>query len=124
MGLTKVPIYENRHGVAIKDMFNMISAVSASSFLAVGLTIPSPENDTIPAYFSNDLVQLYSMKSDDLGKYYRYTANMTLFILIWMSFWTIVSYYYGKLHFDSDNIEKSYDVVETYIKRDIKLLEK
>ena len=105
-------------------MFNMISAVSASSFLAVGLTIPSPENDTIPAYFSNDLVQLYSMKSDDLGKYYRYTANMTLFILIWMSFWTIVSYYYGKLHFDSDNIEKSYNVVETYIKRDIKLLEK
>ena len=56
LGLKNVPIYENRQGIAIKDMFNMISAVSASSFLAVGLTIPSPENETIPAYFSDDLV--------------------------------------------------------------------
>lgn len=68
------------------------------------------------------------MKSDDLGKYknkdQEASASMTLFTIIWITFWTIVSYYYGKLHFDVDNIEKSYEVIETYIKRDIKALEK
>jgi len=118
-----VPLYQDDR-VAIKDIFNMITAVSSSSFLAVGLTIPSPENSTVPAYFSNDLVQLYSMKSDDLGKYYHYSPNRTLVFVLWMTLWTLVSYHFGTLNFDHDNIDKAYAVVREFIKRDIKDLER
>ena len=60
----KVPLYPDLYDnkVAIKDIFNMVTAISASSFIAVGLTIPSPENASEPAYFAKDLEQLYNMK--------------------------------------------------------------
>jgi hypothetical protein len=120
-----VPFYQDHaEKVAIKDIFDMVTAISASSFIAVGLTIPSPENVTEPAHFANDLVQLYSMKKDDLGKFYRYTPNMTLLFFLWMFAGTLISYYYGTLNFDHDNIDKAYDVVREYIKRDIKQLER
>ena len=56
----KVPVVNghtyNTNTVRIKDMFNMITSISVSSFIAVGLTIPSPEDPTKPAYSSSDLV--------------------------------------------------------------------
>ena len=46
LDLEGVPRYNNRHLVATKDLFNMTASVSVTSFLAVGLAIPQPENQT------------------------------------------------------------------------------
>jgi hypothetical protein len=102
----------------------MISSVSISSFIAVGLTMPSPENKLKPAYTSKDLVQLYQMKSNDINTFYRYSPNTTLAVTLWVLFWTIVSYYFGVLHFDHDNLDKAHEVVRHIINAKIKLLEK
>jgi len=45
-------------------------------------------------------------------------------LILWVFIWTVVSYYYGKIHFDSENIDKAYAVVAEFIKRDIKKVEK
>ena len=114
----------NTDTVRIKDMFNMISSMSVTSFIAVGLSIPSPEDPTIPAYSSNDMVQLYTMKSGDLNKFYRYSPNTTLMLTLWVIAWTAIGYYVGVYFFNHVNFEKAYTVVGEFIKRDIKLLEK
>jgi patatin-like phospholipase/acyl hydrolase len=48
--LKHTPVYMNHKIIPIKDLFNMTAATSVTSFLAVGLSIPSSENATLPAY--------------------------------------------------------------------------
>ena len=102
----------------------MISSLSVSSFIAVGLSIPSPEDPKSPAYSSNDMVQLYTMKSGDLNKFYRYSPNTTLMMILWVVTWTAIGFFVGVYFFDHINFEKAYTVVREFIKRDIKALER
>ena len=69
------PVYGNQKLIPIKDMFNMSAATSVTSFLAVGLSIPSSENATIPAYTAQNMVRLYEMKHSELDRYYHYRPN-------------------------------------------------
>ena len=55
----KVPKYTNHKIIPIKDLFDMIAATSVTSFLAVGLSIPSTENTNLPAYTAENLLRLY-----------------------------------------------------------------
>ena len=94
-----------------------------TSLITMGLTIPKPEEATKPAYYSEDLIKLYSVKSADMETLIV-EDNHTFVMGIWFATFIVGSYYYGRLKFDSDNIEKAYDVLDELIKRDIKALKR
>ena len=114
-----VPVNNDKKRVAIPKMFNMTNGVSASSFIAVGLTISSPENSSEPAYYSQDLVRLLSMKQANLRK--QHSGYITL--ICWILFCTYAFGKYGQLTFDHKNIDKAYRVMRKIINKNIKDLE-
>jgi patatin-like phospholipase/acyl hydrolase len=48
--LEHAPVYSSQKLIPINKLFNMSAATSVTSFLAVGLSIPSSENAKFPAY--------------------------------------------------------------------------
>ena len=107
--------------VAIKDILQMTASASMSSLITMGLTIPKPEQNSEPAYYSEDLIKLYSVKSADMETLVLHDDH-SFVMAIWFSTFIVCSYYFGKIKFDNDNIEKAYDVLDELIKRDIKKL--
>jgi patatin-like phospholipase/acyl hydrolase len=97
--------------VAIKDIFQMTAAASMSSMITVGLSIPSPEQATEPAYYSEDLIDLYQVKSADMETMVSHNDHFFLSSL-WLTFFTMCAYYYGTLKFDHANIEKAYHILD------------
>lgn len=92
-----------------------------SSFITMGLTIPKPEQNSQPAYYSEDLINLYSIISADMETLVM-LDDYSFIMAIWFSTFIVCSYYFGKIKFDNENIEKSYNVLDELIKRDIKNL--
>ena len=120
LGLS-VPSYKKR--VAIKDIFQMTSAASISSMIATGLIVRSPEEETEPAYYSEDLIELYKVKSADMEVFVQ-KNDTSFFSAAWILLIILVSYFYGLNKFDHENISKAYDVLEEYVRRDIKQIAK
>lgn len=98
----------------------MSAATSVSSFLAVGLSIPSSENATIPAYSAQNLVRLYQMKSQELDKYYHYRPNQILLLIIIFFLAFFIFFWIGVNKFNNQNIDKAYIILGEYIKHFIK----
>jgi len=90
----------------------MTAATSVTSFLAVGLSIPSSENATIPAYTAQNLVRLYQMKSRELDRYYHYRPNQILFLIIIFVLAFFVFFWIGKNKFNHENIDKAYIIID------------
>lgn len=67
---------------------------------------------------------MYTMKSTDLDLFYNYTPNTILFFVLWVLFWSLIGYHYGRLYFNHENFDKAYHVVGELIKRDIRSAEK
>lgn len=102
----------------------MTAATSVTSFLAVGLSIPSSENATIPAYTAQNLVRLYAMKSQELDRYYHFRPNQIILLIIIFVLAFFIFYWIGVNKFDHTNIDKAYIIIGEYIKQDIKKAEK
>ena len=118
------PVYGNQKLIPIKDMFNMSAATSVTSFLAVGLSIPSSENKTLPAYTAQNMVRLYEMKHQELDRYYHYRPNQILLMIIIFFLSFLIFYWIGINKFNHVNIDKAYVIIGEFIKRDIKEAEK
>lgn len=101
--------------VATKDLFDMISALSVSSFLAAGVSIPSPDNYEEPAYSSKDLLKLYNMKRNDINEFYHYTPPQGIIIVLLLGIIGLICYNIGAYYFDNSDIQKAYIVIELYI---------
>ena len=64
----EVPTYSNAPagGMHLSQLFNMTAGTSTGSILAAGLSIYDENNHTQPALYSDDLIEIYSTKGDQI----------------------------------------------------------
>lgn len=93
----------------------MTASLSITSFLAVGLATPLPENKTQPAYFAEDFKHFYVMEQEKLNTYYHYWPDRTISQIIVFGIVSLISYQLGANLFDHANIDKAYEIVKVYI---------
>jgi len=80
-----------RLSFAFADLFDMISGVSTSSFMAIGLSLPSPYNKTEPKYFAGDIVDMYIKKRMTFSSLIR-IKNYTVVYLVYVILCCVLSW--------------------------------
>jgi patatin-like phospholipase/acyl hydrolase len=79
----------------------MTAGTSTGSIIAAGLGCPSKNDRKIPAYFANDLLDIYVNKNKEIFKYNGYSVAAKIFIVF---FTTVVfgssGYFCGYLKYN------------------------
>lgn len=112
-----IPTYTNpqtgrvREVMHMSDLFNMTAGTSTGSILAAGLAAPRPDNETDPALFSDELIDIYSTKGDLIFEKQALKSHEVVF---WFFVFTgLFGYLFWRLgNYKFDNTEEMEELQE------------
>jgi len=91
-----------RRLVHMTDLFNMTAGTSTGSILAAGLATPMKDNASSPAYYSKELIDIYSTKGDLIFEKQSLSTGLAVFwFLVFVSVFGAVFYFCGKKRYDN-----------------------
>ena len=83
-------------------MFDMMAGTSTGSIIAAALAYPHPDDPTIPKYFMQEIMDIYTIENKKIfvphGTSYSAYFIITMFII---GTCTFVGYYDGKRRYDN-----------------------
>lgn len=104
----------------MKDLFNLIAGTSTGSIISSGLAYPNSSYPEMPAYYADDILEIYRTKGDDLFKLQKLATKAHAFwLFIIVIIFGILGYYIGVKKYDDPDLKEAIDGIKKIIK-DIK----
>ena len=115
------PKYPGREGYfAMKDLFNMIAGTSTGSIISSGLAFPNSSYPGMPAYYADDILEIYRTKGDDLFLLQKIvTKSHAFWFFIIVVVFGILGYFIGVKKYDDPDLKEAIGGIKNIIK-DIK----